>query len=140
MFLFCFVCMASLVAQLVQNPPALWETWVGSLGWENPLEKGKATHFPCIFPVFWPGEFHGLYSPWGRKEVDTTEQLSLHFTSLPGGSMVKHLPAMPETWVPPLGWEDPLEIQMATYSSILAWEIPWTEEPGKLNEINTYRK
>ena len=129
--------MASLVAQLVQNPPALWETWVGSLGWENPLEKGKATHFPCIFPVFWPGEFHGLYSPWGRKEVDTTEQLSLHFTSLPGGSMVKHLPAMPETWVPPLGWEDPLEIQMATYSSILAWEIPWTEEPGKLNEINT---
>jgi len=51
--------------------------------------------------------------------------------------MVKHLPAMPETWVPPLGWEDPLEIEMATYSSILAWEIPWTEEPGKLNEINT---
>jgi len=37
-------CWASLVAQLVKNPPAMWETWVGSLGWEDPLEKGKATH------------------------------------------------------------------------------------------------
>ena len=45
---------ASLVAQLVKNLPAMQETWVRSLGWENPLEKGKAT-------VFWPGEFHGLY-------------------------------------------------------------------------------
>ena len=37
-------CRASLVAQMVQNPPAMWETWVLSLGWEDPLEKGKATH------------------------------------------------------------------------------------------------
>ena len=56
----------SLVAQL-KNPPEMQETWVRSLGWEDPLEKGKST------PVFWPGEFHGLYSPWGRKESDTTE-------------------------------------------------------------------
>ena len=54
--------------------PAMRETWVQSLGWEDPLEKGKATH-----SVFWPGEFHGLYSPWGHKELDTTEELSLHF-------------------------------------------------------------
>ena len=49
----------------------------------------------------------------------------------PGGSVVKktHLP-MQETWVRSLGWEDPLEKEMATHSSILAWEIPWTEEPG----------
>ena len=46
--------------------------------------------------------------------------------------MVKDLPAMQETWVPSLGWEDPLEKGMATHSSILAWEIPWTEEPGGL--------
>ena len=58
----------SLVAQLVKNPPAMWETWVPSLGWEDPLEKGKATH-----SIFWPGEFHGLYSPWGHKESDMTE-------------------------------------------------------------------
>ena len=50
---------ASLVAQLVKNPPAMCKTWVRSLGWEDPLEKGKA--IPT--PVFWPGEFHGPYSP-----------------------------------------------------------------------------
>ena len=44
-------------AQLVKNPPAMQETWVWSLGWEDPLEKGKATH-----SSLWPGEFHGLYS------------------------------------------------------------------------------
>ena len=43
---------------------------------------------------------------------------------------VKNLPAMWETWVQPLGWEDLLEKRMATHSSILAWKIPWTEEPG----------
>ena len=60
----------SLVAQLVKNPPAMWETWVRSLGWEVPLEKGKATH-----SSIWPGEFHGLYSPWGPKELDMIERL-----------------------------------------------------------------
>ena len=63
---------APLVAQLVKNPPAMREAWVQSMGWEDPLEKGK---LPT--PVFWPGEFHGLYSPWGCKESDTTEQLTL---------------------------------------------------------------
>ena len=43
---------------------------------------------------------------------------------------VKYLPTMQETWVRSLGWEDPLEKEMATHSSILAWRIPWTEEPG----------
>ena len=46
--------------------------------------------------------------------------------------MVKNLPAMQETQVPSLGEEDPLEKEMATYSSILAWKTPWTEEPGRL--------
>ena len=46
--------------------------------------------------------------------------------------MVKNLPAVQETQVQPLGWEDPLEKGMATHSSILAWRIPWTEEPGGL--------
>ena len=46
--------------------------------------------------------------------------------------MVKHLPAMWETWVRSLGWEDPLEKEMATHSSTLAWKIPWAEEPGGL--------
>ena len=67
---------AFLVAQTVKNLPAMRETSVPSLGWEDPLEKGKITLL-----VFLPGEFHGQrslagYSPWGSR-VDTTEQLSL---------------------------------------------------------------
>ena len=46
--------------------------------------------------------------------------------------MVKNLLAMQESWVQSLGWEDPLEKEMATYSNILAWKIPWREEPGEL--------
>ena len=49
--------------------------------------------------------------------------------------MVKKLPAMQKTQVQSLGWEDPLEEGMATHSSILAWRIPWTEEPGGLQSI-----
>ena len=49
---------ASLVAQLVKNPPAMQETWVRSLGWEDLLEKGEATHSSIL-----PGKFHEVYSP-----------------------------------------------------------------------------
>ena len=49
--------------------------------------------------------------------------------------LVKNLPAMQETWVQFLGWEDPLEKEMATHSSILAWRIPRTEEPGRLQSM-----
>ena len=52
---------------------------------------------------------------------------------------LKCLPAMWETWVPSLGWEDPLEKEMATYSSILAWRIPWAEEPGGLQSTGLQR-
>ena len=60
---------ASLVVQLIKNPPAMWETWVWSLGWEDPLEKGKGGKEKGILPtlIFWPEEFHGLYSPRGRN-------------------------------------------------------------------------
>ena len=56
-----------------------------------------------------------------------------------GGSVVKNLPAMKETWVQPLGQEDPLEKGMATHPSILAWRIPWTEEPGRLQSMGSQR-
>ena len=52
---------------------------------------------------------------------------------------VKNLPAMRETWVRSLGWEDPLEEGMATHSSILAWRIPWIEEPGGLLSMGSQR-
>ena len=55
------------MAQLIKNPPAMQETWVGKIPW-------RRERLPT--PVFWPGEFHGLYSPCGRKELDRTERLS----------------------------------------------------------------
>ena len=53
--------------------------------------------------------------------------------------MVKHLPTMRETQVRSLGWEDPLEKEMAPHSSTLAWKIPWTEEPGRLQSMRSQR-
>ena len=60
------------------------------------------------------------------------------FWGFPAGSMLKNLPAMqetPEVRVQSLGWKDPLEKDMATHSSTLAWEIPWTEKPGGLQSM-----
>ena len=64
------------MAQLVKNPPAMQETWVRSLGGEDPLEQGQGK---AILSSFWPGEFHGLYIPWGHKEWDRLSDF--HFTS-----------------------------------------------------------
>ena len=64
--------------QVVKNPPAMQETQVQSLGWEDPLEKGMAIHSSVLaWGIPWTEEPAG-YSPWGRKELDTTEQLSTH--------------------------------------------------------------
>ena len=78
--------MASLIAQLVKNLPAMWETrvpwfkWVRSLGQENPLEKGMATHSSILaWRISWTEE-PGWLSPWVHKESDTTERLHFHFS------------------------------------------------------------
>ena len=68
-----------------------------------------------------------------RKERTHT---LVNSTGFPGGS---DLPAMQETWVQILGWDDPLEKEMATHSSILAWRIPWTEEPGRQQSMGLQR-
>ena len=60
------------VAQLVKNLPAMQDTWVQFLGWGDPLEKER-----LLSPVFCPGEFHGLYSSWDRKQLDMTQWISL---------------------------------------------------------------
>ena len=82
-FIFQQCCLwASLVAQLVKNPPAMKETWVRSLGWEYTLERGTAIYFSILaWRIPWT-----VYSPRGRKELDTT-----------GVQSVKNLPAMQET-------------------------------------------
>ena len=99
-------------------------------------------------PVFLPGEFHGRRSlagsiPWVLKELNITEQLTFHFTFLIYGFLVaqtvKRLSTMRETQVRSLGWEDPLEKEMATHSSILSWRILWTEEPGGLQSTGSQR-
>ena len=71
---------ASLVAQMIKNPLAMWETRVPSLGWED---LWRRDWLPT--PIFLPREYHGQrtlvgYSQWGHKQSDTTERLSLHFT------------------------------------------------------------
>ena len=65
-------------------------------------------------------------------------KLEEHWASLVAQS-IKNLPAMQETQVQSLGWEDPLEKGMATHSSILAWRIPWTEEPGERQSMGLQR-
>ena len=63
------------------------------------------------------------------------EGLLLHLVA----QIVKNLPAMQETWVQSLGGEDPLEKEMATHSNILAWKIPWMEEPSRLHSTGSQR-
>ena len=64
------------MARLVKNLPAMWrpgyDSWIGKIPW-------RKERLPT--PVFWPGEFHGLDSSWGYKELDTTERILLHFIS-----------------------------------------------------------
>ena len=61
----------------------------------------------------------------------------IHYYASLVAQLVKSLPVMQETWVRSLGWEDPLEKEMAAHSSILAWRIPWTEEPGGLQSMGS---
>ena len=81
---------------MVKNLPATWETQVQSLGWEDPLEKGKATHSSILVCIV-----HGVAKSWTRLSDFT---FTFHFHAL--------------------------EKEMATHSSVLAWRIPGTGEPG----------
>ena len=125
-----------------------FDPWVGKIPW-------RRERLPT--PVFWPGEFHGQYSPRGHKESDTTEQLSLHvgwnayywllgLTNSPchyGASqlvlMVKNMQKTQKIQVQSLGQENPLEWEMATCSNMLAWKTPWTEDPGGLQSTQPQR-
>ena len=73
-----------------------------------------------------------------RKQQVELDMEQLTIASLVA-QRIKRLPAMQETRVRPLGWEDALEKEMATHSSIVAWRIPWTEEPGGLQSMGSQR-
>ena len=79
--------------------------------------------YPCFSWSSWPRN-------WTRVSC-----IAGGFLTNPVAQVVKSLPAMQETWVQSLGWEDSLEKEMATHSSFLAWRIPWTEESGGLQSI-----
>ena len=91
---------------------------------ENPMDRGA-----------WQATVHGVT----RVGQDLASKLLLTTDTRDSllAQSVKNLPAMPETWVQFLGQEEPLEKEMATHSNILAWEIPWTEEPGGLWSIGS---
>ena len=74
------------------------------------------------------------YPPSSGLPPQIWQGFSISWASLVA-QMVKNLPTMQETWVPSVGQEDPLEKVMATHSSVLAWRIPWTEEPGRLQSM-----
>ena len=109
---------ASLTAQVVKNPPAMQEIWVRSLGWEDSLQKGKATHSSIL----------AWRIPWtlpsmGSQRVRQLSYFHLILRASLVAQTLKNQPAIQETGVQSLSQEDPLEKGMATHSSILAWRI-----------------
>ena len=106
--------------------PALW-LW--SFNHRIAREEGQHTMGLKILMVLWPSCFLLLLSSLGPGVLEASLV----------AQRLKHLLAMWETWVRSLSWEDPLEKEMATHSSILAWRIPWTEEPGGLQSTGSQR-
>ena len=114
-----YITWASLVAQRVKNLPAMRETGVGSLGREDPLEKGMATHSSIVaWRIPWTEELGGLQSMGSQRVRQACEtNTHTHHIMYPYAGMA-----------------------MAPHSSTLAWEIPWTEEPGRLQSMDGVAK
>ena len=108
---------ASLVAQMVKNPPAMQETWVQSLGWEHSF-PGEGNGYPLQYSCLENSMDRGAW--WA-----TVHGVSMSQTQLSDFTFTFHFHA--------------LEKEMATHSSTLAWRIPWTEEPGGLQSMGSQR-
>ena len=96
-----------------------------------------------VFPTFFNLSLNlAIRSSWSEPQLVPGLVLVTVIEPLPGFLVAqtgKCLPAIRETWVRSLGWEDPLEKEMATHSSTLAWKIPWTEDPGGLQSMGSQR-
>ena len=127
-----------------------WEKGLRGLVWLGPVSTGACLAQPHpgplveVPPTFlaasvsvWPSLDEMLQLVWLIGPA--LYILAYVLVGFPGDSVVKNLPAMWETWVRSLSWEDPLEKGMATYSSIFAWRIPWTEKPGGLQSMGLQR-
>ena len=115
---------------------SIQDTQAQSLGQEDPLQKEMATHSSTLDGrISWTEEPAGLQTTelWVRHNL-ATKALPLPMSTRASllAQTVKRLPVMRDTGVRSLGQEDPLEKEMATHSSTLSWQIPWTEEPGRL--------
>ena len=134
--------LASLVAQTVKLLPAMRGTQVRSLcPGRSPGEgNGHPLQYPCLenskHRGVWWATVHGIAESWTRLR---TSLLLLSFRAFLVAQTVKNLPAMQEAWVLSLGREVPLEEGVATYSSLLAWRIPCTEELGGLQSMGSQR-
>ena len=123
---------ASLIAHLVKNPPATQETWFDS--WVRKIRWRRerlATPVFLGFPCGSAGKESacnagdlGLIPGLGRSPGEGKGYPLQYSWAFPVAQLIKNLPAMWETWVQSLGWEDPLEKGKATHSSILPWRIP----------------
>ena len=131
-------CWAFLVAQMVKNPPATRETWVPSLDWEDPLEKRKATHSSILaWRIQWtvqsiregngnPLQYSCLENPMDRGAWwAAVHAVAKSRTRLSDFTFTFHF--------------HPLEKEVATHSSVLAWRIPGTGEPDGLPSLGSHR-
>ena len=115
------------------------EMQIQSIGREDPLEKGMATQSSILaWKIPWAEEAGRLQS-MGSLRVRHNWVISTICSLTVGNSNGKNLPTVWETWVWSLDREDPLEEGMETHSSIHAWRIPWTKEPGGLQAIWSQR-
>ena len=110
-----------------------------------PYAPRHSHHFTVSTPALqtnWSVLYHTLLSPYILALslllgclLNSHSSFKTQLKDFPRGAVVKNLPAMQEMWVWSMGQEDPPEREMATHSSILAWRIPWTEEPGRLQSM-----
>ena len=91
------------------------------------------------WPAAWLGALSVAVPAWDLLKKVTFIIFYLHQEIPYVAQTVKSLPTMRETQVQSLGWEDVLEKEMATHSSVLAWKIPWTEDPGRLQSLGSQR-
>ena len=128
---------------MVKNPPAIQETRVQSLGWQDPLEKGMATHSSILaWRIPWteePGRLQSMRSQRVGHEWATNTLLYIPFCTMmetnSGGLLSRRL--ISDLFLNRTrGY---LEKAMAPHSSTLAWKIPWTEEPGRLQSMGSLR-
>ena len=131
---------------MVKNPPAMWDTRVWSLGWEDPLEEGMATYSSIpAWRIPWTEE-QRVKHDWATKHpINSRVSLSgfpnerMHIEASPVTQWERIQLPVQKTWVWSLICEDSLEKEIATHSSLLAWEILWTEQPGGLQSMGSQK-